>query len=698
MPAWKKVITSGSDAALNSLTVTNGITGSLFGTSSYATTSSFLSTTTNAFIQNGNSFGTTATLGTNDNQPLAFETNGTTKMFISSSGNVGIGTTAPSRPLHIKNTATNDANKAYILIDADGTIDGAATLRFSQNVLNWSSTLSTHTSAGGVNFGLQLNDGGTPTFVTNKGTVFIGNTFTIPSASLHVKGAYTAATSASLLVQNSTTHSFAIFGDNKVKVYSPTANYTTDISNDDSYGNLGTSGIGSHIRMSNTSNDTLFTQAGFFSSGVEIKGSPWYGYVLNLDKGIYLADDYLRFGTGRINSSGSLGIGTISPSASLDVSGSARITNGLTVTGSLIAPSITGSLCGTSSWAVSASWAPGGGGSSITVKDEGSTLTSALTSLDFVGSGVTATNTGGAVTVTVAGAGGSAFPYTGSARITGSLGVTGSLSVAGSDALINGVTIGRGGGSIATNTAIGSQSLASNTTGTDNTAVGIYTLKSNTSGGTNTAVGISALYTNSTGGNNTALGYGSLNSTTTANSNTAIGSGAGLLLTGEYNLLLGTNAGQNIEGGNYNNIIGGGLTQDPADSGFDGSYTLSIGKHSVDLAGKPHIWSPDFVAVADTYTDRVLRLEPTIYSAFFIEYVIDDNAGNMRGGTLKGVFLSDMSKIEWSEENVLSIGDTSTMVFTVVDNGAGALEVCLENNSGLTIYCNLTSRLMLRIQ
>lgn len=36
MPSWKKVITSGSDAALNTLTVSNGITGSLFGTSSYS--------------------------------------------------------------------------------------------------------------------------------------------------------------------------------------------------------------------------------------------------------------------------------------------------------------------------------------------------------------------------------------------------------------------------------------------------------------------------------------------------------------------------------------------------------------------------------------------------------------------------------------------------------------------------------------
>ena len=37
MPSWKKVITSGSDASLNSLNVTSGVTGSLLGTASYAT-------------------------------------------------------------------------------------------------------------------------------------------------------------------------------------------------------------------------------------------------------------------------------------------------------------------------------------------------------------------------------------------------------------------------------------------------------------------------------------------------------------------------------------------------------------------------------------------------------------------------------------------------------------------------------------
>jgi hypothetical protein len=45
--------------------------------------------------------------------------------------------------------------------------------------------------------------------------------------------------------------------------------------------------------------------------------------------------------------------------------------------------------------------AAGSGGSSLTIKDEGSNLTTAAASINFVGGGVTATNSGNAVTVTV---------------------------------------------------------------------------------------------------------------------------------------------------------------------------------------------------------------------------------------------------------------------------------------------------------
>jgi hypothetical protein len=50
MPNWRKVITSGSDASLNSLTVVNGITGSLFGTSSWAVSSSYALTAGNGGV------------------------------------------------------------------------------------------------------------------------------------------------------------------------------------------------------------------------------------------------------------------------------------------------------------------------------------------------------------------------------------------------------------------------------------------------------------------------------------------------------------------------------------------------------------------------------------------------------------------------------------------------------------------------
>jgi hypothetical protein len=63
MPSWKKVIVSGSDANLNSLNVINGITGSLLGTSSYASNADLLDgLNSTAFVLNSqtSSFTTTS--------------------------------------------------------------------------------------------------------------------------------------------------------------------------------------------------------------------------------------------------------------------------------------------------------------------------------------------------------------------------------------------------------------------------------------------------------------------------------------------------------------------------------------------------------------------------------------------------------------------------------------------------------------
>ena len=71
---------------------------------------------------------------------------------------------------------------------------------------------------------------------------------------------------------------------------------------------------------------------------------------------------------------------------------------------------------------------------------------------------------------------------------------------------IDGLRIGKGGGDVAFNTALGAFTLNANTTGNSNSAVGYEALRSNTSGGNNTAVGSAALRNNTTGSNNSAVG------------------------------------------------------------------------------------------------------------------------------------------------------------------------------------------------
>ena len=104
------------------------------------------------------------------------------------------------------------------------------------------------------------------------------------------------------------------------------------------------------------------------------------------------------------------------------------------------------------------------------------------------------------------------------------------------DALINGLTVGRGGGNISANTANGWNGLYENTTGDYNTANGSSALFSNTEGNNNTANGSSALFSNTTGDHNTANGSWALYYNTTGSWNTANGHQAlHFNTTGDYN-------------------------------------------------------------------------------------------------------------------------------------------------------------------
>jgi hypothetical protein len=136
------------------------------------------------------------------------------------------------------------------------------------------------------------------------------------------------------------------------------------------------------------------------------------------------------------------------------------------------------------------------------------------------------------------------FPFTGSALITGSLGVTGS---------INGLILGLGSSSIATNIAIGASTLGFNTTGNNNVALGQNALRSNTTGTNNVALGQRALYQNTTGIYNTAIGQNTLQQNTTGTNNIALGRySLRQNITGAYNTAIGLLSLNNNISGNSN--------------------------------------------------------------------------------------------------------------------------------------------------
>ncbi len=256
--------------------IATSFTGSLLGTSSWASnalTASYVSPSGNAFVQGGNSFGTTATLGTNDASALIFETNGTGRVTIDTNGNVGIGTTSMVAKLDVYDNTdggllsfirnANSGSNAYsaFVLRRDGNNNGIV-------LFTNSSTRTTDGGAGNStirtdNGNLLLGAGSSQHILTTAGNVGIGTTN--PGNRLEVAGStFNRAT------------------------FKATANVQTGIQI------IRTGGV------SNTNWEIYSPQ----SSG---------------DLRIYNGSDYVTFQSG----SGSVGIGTTSPNSKLEVAGPA---------------------------------------------------------------------------------------------------------------------------------------------------------------------------------------------------------------------------------------------------------------------------------------------------------------------------------------------------------------------------------------
>lgn len=107
------------------------------------------------------------------------------------------------------------------------------------------------------------------------------------------------------------------------------------------------------------------------------------------------------------------------------------------------------------------------------------------------------------------------------------------------------------------NTAIGAETLFSNTIGGYNTAIGAHALYSNIENHNNTAIGSFALNILSGGEDNVAIGYDALGLSIDGNSNIAIGKEALGPLHGDENVMIGTNAGC---GGSSSDSVNGIIT------------------------------------------------------------------------------------------------------------------------------------------
>lgn len=109
-----------------------------------------------------------------------------------------------------------------------------------------------------------------------------------------------------------------------------------------------------------------------------------------------------------------------------------------------------------------------------------------------------------------------------------------------SDLSINGITSGRGGGNVSTNTSFGASAQAATATGGFNCWFGLGTGFLNTSGARNVAVGYNAMVANTTGTSNVAIGQSPLSSNKSGNQNIAIGRAAlPTLTTGDDNIGIG---------------------------------------------------------------------------------------------------------------------------------------------------------------
>ena len=163
------------------------------------------------------------------------------------------------------------------------------------------------------------------------------------------------------------------------------------------------------------------------------------------------------------------------------------------------------------------------------------------------------------------------------------------ITIRGTDT--NPMTLGRGGGGVSSNTALGVEVLTANQGGSQNVGVGYQALASNVSGLGNVAVGDGALRISDVGNNNVAIGKDASLNLEGGDENVLLGNSAGYgNVQGNDNVCIGAFAGYNMTGsgnvligsGRAINSINGPTYSPPSSSG---NTQLVIGSSGGDAQG-----------------------------------------------------------------------------------------------------------------